>query len=121
MYALRSAASPGKLDVREPPPSACFCGFFSSPKISCSIASSCESGSLKPLPEKTLIPLSVHGLCEAEITTPAVCFHPGGRQAQHHSICNPSTRLARILSDDNARIRCSSDEVVPQSASDQIG
>ena len=40
-------------------------------KISFSMASSRASVSLKPSPEKTLMPLSVHGLCEAEITTPA--------------------------------------------------
>ena len=36
-----------------------------------SISSSTSSGSLRPSPEKIFTPLSVHGLCEAETTTPA--------------------------------------------------
>src|SRR5690348_17693802 len=43
----------------------------SSWKISASIWCSTSSGSLKPSAEKTLIPLSIQGLWEAEITMPA--------------------------------------------------
>ena len=39
--------------------------------ICCSIDSSVSSGSLKPSPEKNLMPLSGYGLCDALITTPA--------------------------------------------------
>jgi hypothetical protein len=51
--------------------SGCDVGLSSKEKISRSIASSWESGSLKPSPEKTLMPLSVQGLWDAEMTTPA--------------------------------------------------
>src|SRR5581483_1890237 len=43
----------------------------SSEKISASIWCSTASGNLYPSAEKTLIPLSCQGLCDAEITTPA--------------------------------------------------
>jgi hypothetical protein len=39
--------------------------------ISASICASVSSGSLKPSPEKILMPLSGYGLCEALMTTPA--------------------------------------------------
>src|SRR5215813_4276707 len=60
IYAARNPCSPGSDDganesAGTPP-------FSESAKISCSMPSSCESGSLKPSPEKILIPLSVHGL-----------------------------------------------------------
>ena len=47
-------------------------GFCSSAKISCSMASSCESGNLYPSPEKTLMPLSGPWIVRGRN------HHPGG-------------------------------------------
>ena len=91
MYALRRAISPGRQGraifsaVSSAAP-----GLSSRAKISFSIASSRASVSLNPSPEKTLIPLSVHGLCDAEITTPAANPRDRARYATPGVVITPA-------------------------------
>src|ERR1019366_6252826 len=54
----------------------------------------CASGSLQPSPEKILIPLSVHGLCEAEITTPASNPCERARNATPGVVITPALRVS---------------------------
>ena len=87
---LCSECSPGSVGAGFESGSRCDSCACSSEKISCSIDSSWESGSLNPSPEKILMPLSVHGLCEAEITTPASNFRERARYATPGVVITPA-------------------------------
>ncbi len=110
MYAFRNAVSPGRDGpaIRRAVSSATS-GFPSSAKISFSIASSRASVSLNPSPEKTLMPLSVHGLCDAEITTPAANPRDRARYATPGVVITPAlcttTPTAAIPADTRSAIQ----------------
>ena len=88
IYVARKPCSPGSEEKRfESPPDF---GSRNRANISFSIANSRASGTLNPSPEKTLTPLSVHGLCDAEMTTPASNFRERARYATPGVVITPA-------------------------------
>ena len=85
------------------------------------------------------MPLSVQGLCDAEITTPASNLRDRARKAtpgvvitpalstatptearpKRHAVGDPSTRLARVLPDHHARLPVRSHQIVAKRPADQ--
>src|SRR5581483_8955615 len=96
IYARRSECSPGNVGEGLSEGSGCESGDLKHANISSSIASSRASGSLNPSPENTLIPLSVHGLCDAEITTPAWNFCERARYAIPGVVITPALRTSTL-------------------------